>query len=93
MNKLKIEYEIKERKDIINKYLFDGTIDREKAISKIQSLRLTDSKVAELTEATMFSGSVPFAYASNEQIIGELQMQIEILFGELIEKRSESYGN
>lgn len=85
MNKIIIEYEIKERKDIVEKYLFDGNLDREKAISKIQSLRLKDSKVAEITEATMLSGSVPFTYASNEQIIGELQMQINILWAELAE--------
>jgi hypothetical protein len=53
MDKIKIEYEIKERKDILDEYLFEGTLEREKAISKIQSLRLTDSKVKEVTEATM----------------------------------------
>ncbi|MBO4701105.1 MAG: hypothetical protein J5625_00445 [Lachnospiraceae bacterium] len=86
MDKLKIEYEIKERKDIIDKYLSEGTLDRGKAISKIQELRGKDMNVAVVTGATMLFGITSSEEATNERIIEELQMQIDILLAELADE-------
>ena len=69
---------------MIDKYLSDGTLDREKAISKIHDLRKKDMNVAIVTGVTMLSGITPPQEASNERVIEELQMQIDILYTELV---------
>lgn len=81
--------DIQERQDIINKYNTYGYLDRNDAINKIKELRITDKKVMTATAAELAVRSVPFNQASNETIIAELQMQIDILKAEFAEKTGE----
>ena len=76
---------ITERKAIIDKYCQYCILDREDAISKIMSLRSTDNKVLEVACATTIVNAIPLENATNDNIINELQMQISILNGELID--------
>lgn len=81
-----LKSEINEREKIINAYRSSGYLDREKAIEKILQLRQTDEKILTVTSLELAQQSIPFSQASNESIISELQMQLEILHIELLEK-------
>ena len=83
---LSILKDIQERKEIIEKYRKCGLLDRNDAINKIISLRISDEEVAVATSFSLSKGRVTFENASNEQIIYELQMQIEILALEMANK-------
>ena len=82
---ISIEHDIKERKDIVDRYYASGILDRQDAINKINNLRLTDEKVAEITSAKLLAHRIPFRESTDEQIISELKMQIGILTEELAE--------
>ena len=71
--------DIKERRQITEKYQMTGILDREDAIQKIQLLRLTDNDVAAATATRLAVSSTPFSQTSDQGIIAELQMQVEIL--------------
>lgn len=85
LKRIAIERSIKERQDIVDKYRKFGEIDRDEAISKIRSLRLTDSRVRDMTAIELMIHPTPFEDATNDQIVGELQMQVLILSAELSE--------
>ena len=76
--------DIKDREKIINDYRKIGYLDREKAITMIQSLRVNDKEVAQVTTVKLATGAIPFQQATNEDIIAELQMQIDILSAKLL---------
>lgn len=80
---LTIEHDIAERKDIVEKYYKFRIFDRDNAIKKIMELRSTNINVATVTSIELLVNSIPFENATDEQIIGELQMQIGVLAGEL----------
>ncbi|MBP3857290.1 MAG: hypothetical protein IK990_16930 [Ruminiclostridium sp.] len=84
-----IKKDISERQEMINDYLNTRRLDRDKAISKIQELRLTDKKVATVTAVKQLQFSVPFDQAPDENIVAELKMQVDILSAELAEKISK----
>jgi hypothetical protein len=71
--------DILERKQIIDNYHLTGYLDRDQAIKKIVELRQTDAEVAAVTSARLVVSSMPFSSVSNQGIIAELQMQIDIL--------------
>ena len=71
--------DILERKQIIDNYHLTGYLDRDQAIKKIVELRQTDAEVAAVTSARLVVSSTPFSSVSNQGIIAELQMQIDIL--------------
>jgi len=71
--------DISERKQLIDEYRSIGYLNREKAIRKIQELRLTDSDVSAATSIRLATSRTPFAQATDEAIAAELQMQIDIL--------------
>jgi len=83
-NKTSMLKDIKERRQIIEKYQLTGILDREDAIQKIQLLRLTDNDVATATVTRLAVSSTPFSQASDQGIIAELQMQIEVLTVKLL---------
>ena len=56
-----------------------GYLDRDQAIKKIVELRQTDAEVAAVTSARLVVSSMPFSSVSNQGIVAELQMQIDIL--------------
>ena len=71
--------DILERKQIIDNYHLTGYLDRDQAIKKIVEIRQTDAEVAAVTSARLVVSSMPFSSVSNQGIIAELQMQIDIL--------------
>lgn len=75
--------DIVEREKIISDYKKYGILDRDKAINKIQELRIKDKEVEEITIAKLATFSIPFSMSSDEQIVAELDMQKEILEAKL----------
>ena len=84
-----IRKDINERQQMINDYMNTRHLDRDRAISKIQELRITDENVATVTAMKLAKYSVPFSQVSDENIIAELKMQIDILSAELTKELSE----
>ncbi|WP_297959497.1 hypothetical protein [uncultured Ruminococcus sp.] len=84
-----IRKDIQERQQIINDYMNTRYLDREKAISKIQELRITNENVAAVTAVKLAQYSVPFSQVPDENIVAELKMQIDILSAELTKELSE----
>ena len=80
-----IERDILERSKIIEGYRHSGMLDREDAINKIRSMRFKDSNVSVISSVNMINNAIPFTIATNEQLVNELQMQVDILRGELME--------
>ena len=76
--------DLTERKQIIQSFYSTGYIDRDNAIKKIKELRVTDADVAAITSAKLVTNSVPFENATNEGLIAELQMQVDILAAKVI---------
>lgn len=81
-NKGSLIKDIAEREKIISDYKKYGILDRDKAIKKIQELRIKDKEV-EITIAKLATFSIPFSMSSDEQIIAELDMQKTILEAKL----------
>lgn len=81
-NKESLIKDIAEREKIISDYKKYGVLDRDKAIKKIQELRIKDKEV-EITIAKLATFSIPFSMSSDEQIIAELDMQKTILEAKL----------
>lgn len=71
--------DIAEREKIIFYYKKYSILDRDKAINKIQELRIKDKEVEKITTANLAISSIPFCISSDEQIIAELNMQKRIL--------------
>ena len=77
--------DIVERERLINTFQCLGCVDQNDAIHKIQELRVCDKEVAEATSVQLAVSSVPFRIATNEQIVGELIMQRNILQAKFLE--------
>lgn len=84
-----IRKDISERQEIVDKYYNTRHLDRDKAISKIRGLRITNENIAAVTAAKIAQCSVPFSQMPNENIVGELKMQVDILVAELIKNADE----
>ncbi len=80
---------ITERKNVICKYQETGFLDRNDAIKKIQGLRINDEDVAVVTSVKLATFSVLFNQSTNDQLVGELIMQRDILQAKLIKKQLE----
>lgn len=83
-NKESLIKDIAEREKIISDYKKYGILDRDKAINKIQELRIKDKEVEEITIAKLATFYIPFSMSTDEQIVAELDMQKEILKAKLI---------
>lgn len=77
--------DIAKREKIIFDYKKYGILDRDKAIKKIQELRIKDKEVEKITIAKLATFSIPFSMSTDEQIVAELDMQKKILEAELFE--------
>lgn len=75
--------DVRERKEIIDKYQSTHVLDRKSAIEKIMKLRMTDEQVAVETTARLMVSSVPFEHVSDGGIVSELKMQMDILLSKL----------
>ena len=64
--------DIQDIDDMLNQYRRSGLINREKVISKIRELRVTNKDIGKVTMATLPFNFVPFSAASNDQLAGEL---------------------
>jgi len=84
-----IRKDIVERQQMINEYQMTRRLDRDKAISKIQELRLTNKNVATVTAVKLAQHSVPFSQVPDESIIEELKMQVDILKTDLVKETTE----
>ncbi len=78
--------DIYEREKIISDYKIYGILDRDNAIKKIQELRIKDRDIAAATAVNLSVSSTPFSQSTNDQIINELTMQMDILTAKLIKK-------
>lgn len=78
-----IMQDINDRKQIILDYQLTGHLDRDKAVGEIQKLRLNDEDVAKATTARLAVSSTPFTQATDQDIVAELQMQVNILTAKL----------
>lgn len=78
--------DINERKQIIQDYQLTGHLDREKAVKKIQELRLHDIDIAIATIDRLVVSSTPFSQIPDQGIVEELQMQINILTAKYLNK-------
>lgn len=83
-----IKKDIQERQQMINEYQMTRRLDRDKAILKIQELRITNENIAAVTAVKLAQYSVPFSQVSDENIVAELKMQMDILTAELAKELS-----
>lgn len=81
--------DIDERDSIIFNYQRYGLLDRDDAIKKIQKLRISDKDIAAATAVNLSVSSIPFSQSTNDQIVGELAMQRDLLQAKLIKKNTE----
>lgn len=81
--------DIAERDNIIRNYQLYGLLDRDYAIEKILELRRSDNDVATVTTANLSVSSIPLSRSTNDQIVGELAFQRNILEVKLIKKQAE----
>lgn len=72
LENLSLLKDIQDIYDMLNQYCHNGLIDREKAISKIKELRITNRDIGKAVAATLPLNFVPFSEASNDQLAGEL---------------------
>ena len=84
-----IRKDIQERQQMINEYQMTRRLDRDKAISKIQELRITNENVAAVPAVKLAQHSVPFSQVTDGSLIAELKMQMDILSAELAKELSE----
>ena len=77
---IKMNKDLSDRQQIIDEFNRTRYLDRSKAISLIQSLRLEDADVmAATTAAHLASGTTTWDRATNEQVVGELILQVDVL--------------
>lgn len=80
--------DIAERENVICNYQKCGLLDREDAVKKIQKLRISDKDVAAAAVVNLSVSSTPFSQATDDQIVGEIAMQRDILKAKLIKKQA-----
>lgn len=88
-DKVSLIKDIREIDSITINYQKYGSLDRNEAIRKIQELRITDKDILAATIARLAVSSTPFCQSTNDQIVGELLMQRNILQAKLIKKQTE----
>lgn len=83
-DKLSVVNDINERQNIIRQFETTGFLDRNKAISKITSLQITDTELLTATKLKQVaSGSVNLYQADDNTIISNLQFQVDFLISKL----------
>lgn len=81
--------DIQDIDDMLNQYRRSGLINREKVISKIRELRVTNKDIGKATMATLPFNFVPFSAASNDQLAGELNAYKLILQENYLRNKQE----
>lgn len=86
--------DIQDIDDMLNQYCQVGILDREKAISKIRELRVTNKDIGKATAATLPFHSIPFNQASSNQLACELDAYKAILTANYLHNTQEdSHAN
>ena len=80
---INITKDISDRRQIIQNYYSTGSLDRDNAIKMIMQLRSTDIEVAEVTAAKLTVSRIPFNEATDQSVVNELQMQVDVLLAKL----------
>ena len=76
----KLNKDLSDRQQIIDEFNRTRYLDRAKAISLVQSLRVEDADVMFATTAAHAAGGVTtWDKATNEQVVGELILQVNVL--------------
>ena len=81
--------DIQDIDDMLNQYCQSGLINRERAISKIRELRITNKDIGKIAAATLPFNSVPFSEAGNNQLAGELNTYKIILTANYLRNMQE----
>ena len=83
--------DIQDIDDMLNQYCHSGLINREKAISKIRELRITNRDIGKAVAATLPLNFVPFSEASNDQLAGELNAYKALLEENYLRNMKEGF--
>lgn len=88
--KMKISREIAERESMVLNYNRTGNLDRETAKNLIRKLKRTDIEVKTVSSLKEIQcGTIDLNSASNDTLIFNLQMQVDILEAKLAKLASE----
>ena len=79
--------------DILNQYFQIGRINREKAISKIRELRITNEDVGRTVMAVLPYNFITFSDESDAQLAAELNRYREILTENYLRNMQEEMPN
>ena len=79
LENLSLLKDIRDIDDMLNQYCQSGFIDREKAISKIRELRITNKDIGKAEIAAVPCNFIPFNEASNDQLASGLNAYRAIL--------------
>lgn len=74
---------------MLNQYCRSGLIDRERAISKIRELRITNKDIGKAEIATAPCNFIPFNEASNDQLASVLNAYRAILLENYLRNMQE----
>lgn len=85
-----ISKDIKERDEIISRYITTGNLDRNEVIRKIVELQNTDIEVRIATSTKqVIEGFLDLSSATDNQLINNLNFQLEFLKSKLVKKAME----
>lgn len=85
-----ISKDIKERDEIISRYITTGNLDRNEVIRKIVELQNTDIEVRIATSTKQVTeGFLDLSSATDNQLINNLNFQLEFLKSKLVKKAME----
>ena len=79
LENLSLLKDIQDIDDMLNQYCQSGLIDRERAISKIRELRITNKDIGKAEIAAVPYNFIPFNEASNDQLASGLNAYRAIL--------------
>lgn len=91
LENLSLLKDIQDIDDMLNQYCHNGLINREKAISKIKELRITNRDIGKAVAATLPFNFVPFSEASNAQLAGELNAYKALLEENYLRNMQEGF--
>ena len=89
LENLSLLKDIQDIDDMLNQYCQSGLIDRERVVSKIRKLQLTNKNIGKAAAAMLPFNFVPFSEASDDQLAGELNAYQAILKGNYLRNMQE----
>ena len=89
LENLSLLKDIQDIDDMLNQYCHNGLINREKAISKIRELRITNEDAGRTVMAVLPYNFIPFSDASDAQLVSELHTYREVLIKNYLRNTQE----